>query len=255
MQNPTCGDSVTERWVFQCFKSLNRARIGPKEDTVAEKTYTGPNPEDEFFGGKKLSLEIFIGAAALVVAVLAMVVGIVVWSRTTSLGESLAVTTDNLAKESSSNVSFEKDVLKNFGLFQVRLAADATRLTILDGKVEKLESKSVVADLAKELREGKASKVSLEILRNEVLDKADAKTVKRLARRMGKFDTRISNIVELNKLVEVAPAAPPEVRKATLPASQAIPAERARLEASVPPTGPGGQKEAPAAPIKSPVQH
>lgn len=221
---------------------------------ATEKTYTGA--EDSFFnGGSKSSLAMIVGSAALVVGILAMVVALVGWSSTTALNDTITETNGAVAAAKMNAEAFASATVRKINSVEVRLAADATRLTVIETKIVNLESKSVVADLAKELREGKASKYSVDVLRNEILDKADAKTVRRLARRMGKFDTRISNIVELNKLVEVAPAAPatpPERRQATLPAGEAIKAEQARIDAQR--SVPAGRPEAPAAKLPPPAK-
>ncbi len=147
-----------------------------------------------------------INYAALIIAILAVIVAIVGIVLANSADDHAGAVGGKLVALDKKHGEFVEETVRVVKNIRVELSADATAIADLGKAVDKLESKSVVADLAKELREGKASKVSLEILRNEVLDKADAKTVRRLAKRMGKFDSRINNIVELNKLVEVAPA-------------------------------------------------
>jgi len=208
------------------------------------------NPESEFFNDSKKSVA--IGFAAIILAALAMVLAVLSWSSASSAGNfAQAVATDvsGLAKSQAETAVVNND---RFQQVAVRLANQATQLTLMGEAMVKLESKSVVAQLADELRKGKASKAEVSSISSQLFDKADKSTVKLLARRIGRFDKRISNIVELNKLVEVAPdapdATPPEVRRqATLPASEAIKAEQARIEAER--AVPVGRPEAPAGKI------
>jgi len=128
-----------------------------------------------------------INYAGIVLAILAILLAFVGIYMAYSVGN------DTILLAESTGKAF-KAVKTDFEHIHIKLSTNTTTIADLSKAVGKLESKSVVESLAKELREGKASKTSVDILRYEVLLKADAKTVKRLARRLNGFNTRLTTI-------------------------------------------------------------
>ncbi len=135
-----------------------------------------------------------INYAALITAILAAILAVVGIVLANSADDHAGAVDKKVVALDKKSAEFAKVTIDKLNAHSVELSADATAISVLNDKVEKLESKSVVAALAKELREGKASKTSVDILREEVLLKADAKTVKRLARRLNGFNTRLTTI-------------------------------------------------------------
>ena len=218
---------------------------------ATEHTYTGA--EDSFFNGGKKSAA--IGFAAIILAALAMILAVLAWMSASSVenfAQAVATDVSGLAKSQAETAVVNND---RFQQVAVRLANQATQLTLMGEAMVKLESKSVVAQLADELRKGKASKAEVSSISSQLFDKADKKSVDRLARRIGRFDKRINNLVELNKLIEIAPPAASESeirRKATTPAGEAIRAEQARIDAER--AVPVGRPEAPAGKMPPPAK-
>lgn len=142
--------------------------------------------------------------------------------------------------------AFAKATDKRFETVAVALAAQATAIAVLDDAVVKLATKaeqSIVDQLAKELREGKADKWVVQDIAGQLFKKADAKTVRLLSRRMGKLNDRVVKMEDIlfPKVMDPPPSVelvPEVIRKATLPAGEAIKAEITRINAAQPSPAP-----------------
>ncbi len=186
---------------------------------MTENTYTGPNIDSEkkFFGaGAPMSGGLFVAIGLAVVAVVLAIVGINMANNADTHATSIE---KSVSKLGDAHDALAKYVHEEHDWVVARLATKATATTV-DEAIATLTAKadkSVVDKLTEELKT-KASSSTVTRLASDLLMKADAQAVKRIARRVQKMDTRVNNLVDLNKLIEVAPAAPPAA-KPPLPAA------------------------------------
>lgn len=191
---------------------------------------------------------------AVCLAVVAALLGVGgLWSASSADGHAKTVDA-RVDKVVVGHNEFAKATGERFNTVSVALAAQATSIVVLNNAVAKLQTKaeqSVLEKVAKELRDGKADKWIVSDLASQLLKKADAKTVRLLSRRMNRFDTRLVAVEDLvlPKVMNPPPSVelvPEVIRKATLPAGEAIQAEAARINAINPPTS----AKSPAPPAK-----
>lgn len=215
---------------------------------ATEHTYTGPAIENEDRPNSSTPGGVYIAIGVAIVALVIAFVGVWIGSSAESQAKSVDGRVTKLQTESDAAWKVQTKWNKET---EADLALAATRTDLLDVAVGKLQTKAeqkLVDQIMLEMKD-KSSVARVQQLASDLLLKADKKSVDRIVRRVRNMDKRVENIVSLNKLIEVAPvappAAPPEVRRqATLPASQAIPAEQARIDAQR--AVPASRPEAPA---------
>lgn len=194
-------------------------------------TYVGPVIEND--GGRSSSTHggVYVAIGLAVLAIAIAFGGI--WIGNSADNKAVAVDNRVTKLKAESDAAWKVQVKWNKET-EADLAYAATRTDLLEAAVDKLKTKAeqkLVDQLVEEMK-GKASNDRVTELASELMNKADKDAVKRIVRQVRKMDKRVDNIVNLNKLIEVAPVAPAdETRKATMPVGEQMKAEQARIDA------------------------
>jgi len=226
---------------------------------MAEQTYVGPrDPNDDRANDihpNQTSGGAFI---AIAIASIALILGFIgIWLGN-SADSHADVVEEKVGELGKTQLAYAKQVGDMFDTVAVKLARQATEIDLLEVAVTKLNSKaeqSMVDKLAKEIRDGKANKWEVEELASQILNKADKATVRRLARRVGKFDTRLKKVEELVLPAPEAPVPAPADKPVPPLAAKEAPKVPSAAPASVPQplgAGPGGRPEVPVKPVNIP---
>lgn len=220
---------------------------------MADNTFTGPRgPQDSVPDSDPIKpptsggtfLAIGMGLLAIILA------SIGIWSAANADNHSLQVDgrVTSLAGEVSTN---QKAQGKWNKWAEGELAREVTEVTLLNDAVAKLQTKaeqSVLDKLAEEMKGAdKATNRRVTILASDLLTKADDKTVRRLSRRIGKFNTRL--VAVENIVLPPKPLVP--FVKEPVPAPAAVPVP-VKIPVAAPPAAPSSKPSAPT-PVAAPV--
>ncbi|GEM_PF-4829240 len=198
---------------------------------ASSDTYTGPDPaaEKKFFGGSSAPMSggMFIAIGLAVVGVGLSIFAIV---SAGSADDHAGHVEKSVTKLGEAHDALVKKVKEDHEWVVVQLATKAAAVDV-EAAIVLLTAKadqSVVDKLSTELKaSGKATDSRVTRLASDLLLKADAKAVNRIARKVSKANTRLDNLVNLNKLIEVAPVVappPPPPPAAAPPPAKAPPA-------------------------------
>lgn len=224
---------------------------------ATEHTYTGSAIENEDRPNSSTPGGVYIAIGCAILAIVLAFVGIWIGS---SAGTKAETVDGRVTKLQAEATEAWKKQLKWNDATAAELAAQSTRTDLLEVAVGKLQTKAeqkLVDQIILEMKD-KSSVARVQQLASDLLLKADKKAVDRIVRKVNKMNSRLIAVegIVLPKPAPAAPppppVAPPEVRRATLPASQAIPAEQARIDAQR--AVPVGRPEAPAVKLPPPAK-
>jgi hypothetical protein len=196
-------------------------------------TYVGPAIDSEGRPSTTTPGGVYVAIGVAILAVVLAFVGIWVGTSADSKAETTNARVTKLQDETTA--AWQKQFKWNDAT-AAELAAQSTRTDELEVAVDKLQTKAeqkLVDQLILEMKD-KESVTRVNELASGLLLKADKKSVDRIVRRMGGMTKRVNNLVELNKLIEVAPVAAPAPAPAPADPVSPPPAEAPKVPAAPP---------------------